>query len=155
MVEIGAATSVTAGAGTAAYKCRKSVHLRTCNDHGGATMLKFWFSLLGKTSKKPASTKPAPAAARAPARAGPDYRAVSIDSRGPRCAAAKRCADTRFLMREAPPLPLPACTMAAKCTCIFRKVPDRRDADRRLFGGMRTTQWFTGRDSRTGVDRRS
>jgi hypothetical protein len=118
-------------------------------------MLKSWFGLLGRTTKKPASTKPTQAAAQARTRAGPDYRAVSVDSRGPRCGASKQCADTRFLMREAPPLPLPACTMAAKCTCRFRKVPDRRDADRRLFGGMERTQWFTGRNGRTGVDRRN
>jgi len=117
-------------------------------------MIKSWFSKLWKTRKTPATETSAPPVAAAPRRTGPDFRAVSIDSRGPRCAAAKKAADVRFLMREAPRLPLPACTMEAKCVCKFRKVPDRREGDRRLFGGTAKNLWFNGRDVRTGIDRR-
>ena len=114
-------------------------------------MIKFLFSLFGKTSKQqPVAAKSRPASVRQRG----DYRAVSIASAGRRCAAAKDAAETRFLMREAPPLPLPVCTMAETCSCKFRKLPDRRDGDRRAFGGTEANLWYSGRNSRQGFSRR-
>lgn len=118
-------------------------------------MFKSLFSLFGNPPSKspvkaPRSGKTGPSMSR-PAN---DFRAVSIDSSGPRCAAAKHVAEQRFLMREAPRLPLADCTMTASCACRFRKVPDRRDGDRRLFGGTGSNVWYSGTDSRKSGSRR-
>jgi hypothetical protein len=44
--------------------------------------------------------------------------------------------------------------MPTTCLCKFRKSPDRRDSDRRLFGATETNRWFAGVDSRTCRGRR-
>ncbi len=125
------------------------------DDYGKIAMIKSLLSLLGKASCEPSAKKSAPPVSRRPPNPAGDFRAVSIASSGARCAAAKQSADTRYLMREAPRLPLAACTMQAGCTCRFRKVSDRRDGDRRLFGGTGTNRWYTGNESRQRQGRRS
>lgn len=79
---------------------------------------------------------------------GGDFRAVSIAPSVKCCAAAKQATGRRVLLREAPRLPLEACTMSMKCLCKFHKDGDRRDGDRRLFGAAETSRWFTGPESR-------
>ena len=79
---------------------------------------------------------------------GGDFRAVSVAPSVKCCAAAKQATGRRVLLREAPRLPLEACTMSANCLCKFHKDADRRDSDRRLFGGAETNRWFTGPESR-------
>jgi hypothetical protein len=61
----------------------------------------------------------------------------------------------RYLLRDAPRLPLQTCTTPTNCSCKFRKNADRRDSDRRLFGSTETNRWFAGVESRTSRSRRS
>jgi hypothetical protein len=60
-----------------------------------------------------------------------------------------------YLLREAPRLPLEACSMPTNCACKFRKHADRRDSDRHLFGSTETNRWYAGVESRTSRGRRS
>lgn len=61
----------------------------------------------------------------------------------------------RFLSREAPMLPLPACTMPDSCRCRFRKYNDRRQGDRRLFGSEPDRRWYAGEERRRLPGRRA
>jgi hypothetical protein len=47
------------------------------------------------------------------------------------CAAAALCRNTRYLSREAPRLPLPACPTPDECPCKFKHFQDRRNGPRR------------------------
>jgi hypothetical protein len=118
-------------------------------------MIKALRGLLGKTPREHAAKKPAPTARPKPPNADGDYRAVSLVSSSGRCAAAKDAAGKRYLLREAPRLPLAACTMPTNCSCKFRKNSDRRDGDRRLLGETETNRWFSGPESRKRGGRRS
>src|SRR5271155_1516455 len=106
-------------------------------------MMQLLRSLLeGKSSRAYPAKKPVPKTRPESARAGGDYRAVSI-APGAHChAVAKDTAGKRYLLREAPRLPLGDCTMGANCSCKFRKHEDRRDGDRRLFGESENQRWF-------------
>ena len=116
-------------------------------------MIQLLKSLFGGTSREFAK-KPAPSARSKAPRAGGDYRAVSIAS-GTEChAAAKDSAAKRYLLREAPRLPLADCTMPANCSCRFRKHADRRDGDRRVLGETETTRWFAGSERRKHAGRK-
>ena len=86
---------------------------------------------------------------------GSDFRAVSIVPSIMCCAAAMHGTGRLYLLREAPRLPLEACTMPTRCSCKFRKNADRRDGDRRLFGATETNRWFAGLKSRRREGRRS
>jgi len=61
-----------------------------------------------------------------------DFRAVIIDSieSNPPCQTAIELADTRFLLAEAPTLPLPDCNSSA-CRCFYVRYVDRRSEERR------------------------
>ena len=60
-----------------------------------------------------------------------DFRAVCIKPGLEVCSKqAQRLQKQRFLMRDAPPLPLPTCE-AAKCECRYVKFADRRVGPRR------------------------
>ena len=115
-------------------------------------MLQLLKSLLGESSRESAN-QPAPNASSKPSRAAVNFRAVSIAS-GTGCHAAGD-ATRRYLLREAPRLPLPNCAMAAKCSCKFRKHSDRRDGDRRLLGETATNRWFVGSERRKHAGRRT
>jgi hypothetical protein len=84
-----------------------------------------------------------------------DYRAVLIAPGVTCCLAANISSDERYLLRDAPRLPLAACTKPAACSCRYTKVHDRRAADRRQTGIWETTRWFTGTEKRSGRNRRS
>jgi hypothetical protein len=87
--------------------------------------------------------------------AGADYRAVSLAA-GVAChAAAKDLVGKRYLMREAPRLPLPQCATPENCSCKYRKHSDRRDGDRRLLGEVETGRWYAGTERRLRGGRRS
>jgi hypothetical protein len=88
----------------------------------------------------------------APAR---DFRAVAIVPGMRCCQEAKVSVRERYLLRDAPRLPLSACTMPTGCSCKFKKVPDRRDEDRRMLGVSETGQWYAGKEKRTRRSRRS
>ena len=117
-------------------------------------MIKVLTGLFGKTPGGPPSKKPTPIATPKQSDAGGDFRAVSLAPSTRCCEAAKQAAGKRVLLREAPRLPLEACTMPANCSCKFRKHADRRDRDRRLLGVTETNRWFTGPEVRKRERRR-
>lgn len=118
-------------------------------------MIKVLQGLLGKITRELAATKPTPTERPKRPNIAADFRAVEIAPSIMCCAEAVRATGRPYLMREAPRLPLYGCTMPTNCACKFRKNPDRRDSDRRLFGGTETNRWFAGVDSRTCRGRRS
>jgi hypothetical protein len=118
-------------------------------------MIKVLEGLLGKISREHPANKPTPIARPKRPNSTGDFRAVEIAPSIMACAAAMRATGKPYLMREAPRLPLEACTMPTNCSCKFRKNADRRDGDRRLFGATETNRWFAGADSRTRGSRRS
>lgn len=58
------------------------------------------------------------------------FHAVAVEGGQGACAAARHLRGARFLAREAPSLPLPACD-AGTCGCIYTHFDDRRHHDRR------------------------
>jgi hypothetical protein len=118
-------------------------------------MIKVLKELLGKISREHPEKKPPTIARPKRSNSGGDFRAVSITPSITCCAAAMHGTGRPYLLREAPRLPLEACTMPANCSCRFRKNADRRDSDRRLFGATETNRWFAGPDIRKRGGRRS
>jgi hypothetical protein len=118
-------------------------------------MIKVLEGLLDKISRKHAAKKPTPIARPKRSNIAGDFRAVSIAPSIMCCAAALHATGRPYLMREAPRLPLEACTMPSNCSCKFRKNLDRRESDRRLFGATETNRWFAGTDNRKRGCRRS
>jgi hypothetical protein len=118
-------------------------------------MIKVLEGLLGKISREHPANKPTPIARpKQPSSTG-DFRSVEIAPSIMCCSAAMHATGRPYLLREAPRLPLEACTMPTNCSCKFRKHADRRDSDRRLFGAAETNRWFAGVDIRTRGGRRS
>jgi len=118
-------------------------------------MIKVLEGLLGKMSREHHAKKPTPIAKPKRPNGTGDFRAVEIAPSNKCCPAAMHATRRPYLMREAPRLPLEACTMPTSCSCKFRKHADRRDSDRRLFGAAETNRWFAGVDIRTHRGRRS
>jgi hypothetical protein len=118
-------------------------------------MIKVLKGLLGKISREHPAKKPAPIARHKRPNSTVDFRAVEIAPSVVCCAAAKRVTGRLYLQREAPCLPLEACTMPANCSCKFRKNADRRDSDRRRCGATETNRLFAGVESRKYGGRRS
>jgi hypothetical protein len=85
--------------------------------------------------------------------AGGRFGAVEIRIRGSACRPARSLKGQRFLSREAPALPLPACT-AAQCTCKFTKWSDRRSESRRLEHGGLSASIFLANNRRAKRERR-
>ena len=84
---------------------------------------------------------------------GGRFGAVQIRARLGACRAAQLLQGHRFLAKDAPNLPLRECS-AARCSCTFSKLPDRRTDGRRLeHGGLHTTL-FIAANRRTKRDRR-
>jgi hypothetical protein len=118
-------------------------------------MIQLFRCVLGASSRGCAAKKIAPNPKPRTAAGAIDYRAVSIDL-CPHCqAAAKELAGKRYLLRDAPRLPLSRGAPASGCSCKFRKHPDRRDSDRRLLGETETHRWFAGSERRLHSSRRS
>ena len=59
------------------------------------------------------------------------WHAVSIVATNASCHMARALATTRFLSREAPPLPLPECGAGNSCPCTYKHHADRRAHPRR------------------------
>jgi len=78
--------------------------------------------------KTPISTKSA-GIARAPSK-GP-WHAVSVVVGPEPCPAVQRLGPKRFLGDEAPRLPLPECSSAWRCKCVYHHFSDRRGGPRR------------------------
>jgi hypothetical protein len=118
-------------------------------------MIKVLKELFGKISHEYPAKKPSPRLESVRPNAGGAFRAVSIAPNIICCTAAMRATQRRYLLNQAPRLPLPACTMPKNCSCKFRHNADRRDSDRRLFGAAETNRWFAGLESRRRGVRRS
>lgn len=92
----------------------------------------------------------------APRRTKPAGRfgAVEIRMRRGACDGARALEGQRFLVKDAPALPLKDCT-AAQCSCSFGKLSDRRTDGRRLeHGGLSATLFLTN-SRRKKRDRRA
>jgi hypothetical protein len=117
-------------------------------------MMQLFKSLLGESPRAGESPrgytakKSTPGAKPKPTHATGDYRAVSIAPNIACAVLAKDVAGKRYLLREAPRLPLAGCATPASCSCKYRKHADRREADRRLLGSNETARWFNGAERR-------
>ncbi len=117
-------------------------------------MIKVLRDLFGTAPKElPAKKRPSKLPADAQNVMGP-YRAVELAPTLMCCAQATRAMGKRILMRDSPSLPFKGCTMPKDCSCKFRKISDRRDGDRRLFGGRDINPWFVNTERRLGMNRR-
>src|SRR5262245_951398 len=102
-------------------------------------------------SRRPTAASSHPPPPRA--KEGGRFGAVQIRPRLGACRAAQLLQGHRFLAKDAPSLPLRECS-AARCSCKFSKMPDRRTEGRRLeHGGLHTTL-FIAANRRTKHDRR-
>jgi hypothetical protein len=81
-----------------------------------------------------------------------DYRGVSIVPMPMACVEARRLRSFRYLLSQAPRLPLPQCPQRAGCTCAYRKFADRRTGDRRDIAA--SGRWYMGDDRRSTGGRR-
>jgi hypothetical protein len=100
-------------------------------------------------ARRAKSSKPAPRETKAAGRFG----AVEIRMRNDACDAARALEGQRFLAKDAPALPLPACT-AQQCSCSFGKLADRRTEGRRLEHGGLSASLFLTNSRRKRRDRR-
>ncbi len=80
------------------------------------------------------------------------YQALSVHYRRDACEAVRRLAGKRFLLKEAPSLPLHGCT-AEHCRCGYVHHPDRRSGEERR-SGLRSLYGMPIRDRRMGRGRR-
>jgi hypothetical protein len=115
-------------------------------------MMKVLENLLGKLGRE-APAKSLKSIAKKRSNGEGDFRAVEISPRVLCCEASRQVAGKRYLLRNAPSVPLMGCTMPTSCLCMFLKNEDRRDGDRRLLGAG-TSRWFAGVDGRKYVGRR-
>ena len=76
------------------------------------------------------------------------FQAISIYRGLICCDVARRFSDHRFLVRDAPPLPLAGCSMAKNCQCKYIKHRDRRAEPRRLIDFGVAARLFDGRERR-------
>ena len=85
-----------------------------------------------------------------PAVTGPlrPFQAISIYRGAASCEMARRFSDHRFLVRDAPPLPLAGCSMSNTCQCKYIKHRDRRAEPRRLIDFGVAARLFDGRERR-------
>jgi hypothetical protein len=82
------------------------------------------------------------------------YHAVSIVPGVANCEAARELRLRRFLSREAPPLPLAACTLGGKCRCAYKHYDDRRMKARRAADRIGQPPPFSGPERRGAIGRR-
>jgi hypothetical protein len=100
----------------------------------------WWRRAPARNASSPRATEAAP------------FGSVEIRVRSGACETAKALSGQRFLALEAPALPLPACS-AARCTCSFVKLTDRRTESRRLGYGLNASM-FLSADRREQHERR-
>lgn len=74
------------------------------------------------------------------------------------CAAATALTSKRFLVEQAPRLPLEGCDRVATCSCKYHNFADRRQDDERrnVYGALSTVGQIgsQGNNKRSGMDRR-
>jgi hypothetical protein len=100
-------------------------------------------SLLGGLLARFGSRKEPPAA-------GPlrPFQAISIYRGVTCCDMARKFSEHRFLVRDAPPLPLAGCSMGKSCQCKYIKHRDRRSEPRRLIDFGMAARIFDGKERR-------
>jgi hypothetical protein len=108
--------------------------------------------------KKPAKKKPGRNKSSRSRPAVSQYSSVSIMTPSVCCGAASDLVGSKFLVKNAPKLPLPACDRAG-CKCGYMHHTDRRDedAERRAMYGMRSElhALHTGNERRERKGRRA
>jgi hypothetical protein len=121
----------------------------------------------GKGAPPASSMKPTrqhhaqPARAKAPAKKNRrrNFKGAAINPCDDACPAAKALASRRYLVEEAPRLPLEGCDRIATCECKYHNYPDRRHDDERrnVYGSLSTVGeiGMKARNKRSGMDRRS
>ena len=84
------------------------------------------------------------------------YRAVRLAAAAACCPAAERLGRRRFLLTEAPRLPLEHCNRIIRCRCRYKHYADRRSGDdrRQIFGSLAYDAPGGTADRRSGQDRR-
>jgi hypothetical protein len=97
-------------------------------------------------------TRKEPPAVTAPLR---PFQAISIYRGLMSCEMARKFSEHRFLVRDAPPLPLAGCNMRKSCQCKYIKHRDRRAEPRRLIDFGVAARLFDGRERRKVGGRRS
>ena len=92
-----------------------------------------------------------------PAATGPlrPFQAISIYRGLTCCDMARKFSEYRFLVRDAPSLPLAGCTMSKNCQCKYIKHRDRRAEPRRLIDFGVAARLFDGKERRNRGGRRS
>jgi hypothetical protein len=85
--------------------------------------------------------------------AGGRFGSVEIRTRNGACEPARALDGQRFLVKDAPSLPLPACDVT-KCSCTFAKLSDRRTDDRRFEHGGLSAAMFLKTNRRAKRERR-
>jgi hypothetical protein len=85
-----------------------------------------------------------------PPAAGPlrPFQAISIYRGLACCDVARKFSEHRFLVRDAPPLPLAGCNMRKTCQCKYIKHRDRRAEPRRLIDFGLAARLFDGKERR-------
>lgn len=88
-----------------------------------------------------------------------NFKGASIKPGNICCQAVRELSAKRYLVEEAPRLPLESCDRVGECVCTYHNHPDRRAGDdrRNLFGSLSTSGEIGSRGSnvRSGMDRRS
>ena len=80
------------------------------------------------------------------------YHCVSVEHGLYACATVRRMAETRYLSKDAPPLPLPTCGGNRRCQCRYVHFDDRRVEERRTTFGRSAAH--PSSDDRRSRDRR-
>jgi hypothetical protein len=84
-----------------------------------------------------------------------DFQSVSIVCGSAACTASQSLKGKRLLISQGTTLPLPACTMSARCKCRYGKHSDRReDDDRRMFGSTQRGSLYGIKERRAASGRR-
>lgn len=77
------------------------------------------------------------------------FQAISIYRGLICCDLARKFSELRFLVRDAPALPLNGCSMSKSCQCKYIKHRDRRAEPRRLNDFGLAARLFDGRERRS------
>jgi hypothetical protein len=102
-----------------------------------------------------AGTATRQAGAGRPGKTEPDFHAVAIVTGSGCCDAARQLLGQRFLLPQAPRLPLADCSAPQGCKCRYRKFDDRRQDERRHPYGGGLGMNIPAGDHRKGRGRRS
>jgi hypothetical protein len=116
-------------------------------------IFKFWRALTAPGRRGSAKDRAAHRLQGGPRPVEPrSYAAVGIRVGAVACKSARALAGKRFLVAEAPSLPLQSCNVHCKCT--YRSYDDRRQEPRRSADVGVSSRFYVGSERRSGLDRR-